>query len=199
MVDLLEPYGTATDVDATEPGPTRRTERGPGEPIGRYGPWVLVAFAVGFAAWLLRAELRNVPYPNDATTHAAMARFAEMRIRAHTNPFDAWFPYLNLGVPEFAQYQSLPSIITGFLSIPFGASFFRWTNYLLICTWPISVYIGARLLGLDRWQAGSAALFSPMLVNVTGYGFEWASFIWLGSGMWSMLWALWLMPIAMGL
>ena len=38
-----------------------------------------------------------------------------------------------------------------------------------------------------------------MLVNVKGYGFEWGSFVWLGSGMWSMLWALWLMPIALGL
>ena len=37
-----------------------------------------------------------------------------------------------------------------------------------------------------------------MLVNVSGYGFEWGSFVWLGSGMWSMLWALWLMPIAIG-
>ena len=49
-----------------------------------------------------------------------------------------WFPYLDLGVPQFAQYQSLPSILTGLLSIPFGAGVFRWTNYLLICTWPIS-------------------------------------------------------------
>ena len=44
------------------------------------------------------------------------------------------------------------------------------------------MYIGARMLGLDRWQAGAAALFSPMLVNNTGYGFEWQSFIWLGGG-----------------
>src|SRR6185436_14717878 len=34
---------------------------------------------------------------------------------------------------------------------------------------------------------------------ITGYGFEWGSFTWLGSGMWSMLWALWLMPISLGL
>src|SRR5882724_5333936 len=69
----------------------------------------------------------------------------------------------------------------------------------MLSTWPISVYIGARLLGLDKWQAAAAALFSPLLVNNKGYGFEWGSFTWLGSGMWSMLWALWLMPIALGL
>ena len=190
MVDLLQAYDRQPAPAAAEPAP---------RDWSRYAPWLLVAFAVAFGAWLLRPELRAAFYPNDATTHAAMARFAEQRIRAHHNPFDAWFPYLNIGVPQFAQYQSLPSILTGLLSIPLGSSVFRWTNYLLLCTWPISVYAGARLLGLDRWQAAAASLFSPLLVNVTGYGFEWQSFVWLGSGMWSMLWALWLMPIAMGL
>src|SRR5262249_5742972 len=28
---------------------------------------------------------------------------------------------------------------------------------------------------------------------------EWGSFIWIGTGLWSMLWALWLLPIALGL
>jgi hypothetical protein len=192
MVDLLQAYDRApATAPANEPPDVRDWSR--------YAPWLLVAFAVGFGAWLLRPELHSVFYPNDATTHAAMSRFAEQRIRAHHNPFDAWFPYLNIGVPQFAQYQSVPSIITGLLSIPLGNSVFRWSNYLMICTWPVSVYLGARLLGLDRWQAAAASLFSPLLVNVSGYGFEWQSFVWLGSGMWSMLWALWLMPIAMGL
>jgi hypothetical protein len=192
MVDLLQAYDRPPATASPEESADSRD-------WSRYAPWLLVAFAVAFGAWLLRPELHAVFYPNDATTHAAMSRFAEQRIRAHHNPFDAWFPYLNIGVPQFAQYQSLPSILTGLLSIPLGDSVFRWSNYLLICTWPVSVYAGARLLGLDRWQAAAASLFSPMLVNVSGYGFEWQSFVWLGSGMWSMLWALWLMPIAMGL
>jgi hypothetical protein len=128
-----------------------------------------------------------------------MARFAEQNIRAGRNPFDSWYPYLGLGSPQFAEYQSLSHIFTGLLSIVFGDNVFRWAQYLLICTWPVTMYAGARLLGFDRWQASAAALFSPMLVNVVGYGFEWGSFIWLGSGMWSMVWALWLLPLALGL
>jgi hypothetical protein len=165
----------------------------------RFAPFFLVAFAVVFTAVLLRSELRSVFYVNDAAGHSAIARFAEQRIRAGRNPFDAWYPYLGLGSPFFAQYQSLSHIVTGALRIPFGASVFRWINYLLICTWPVTIYVGARLLGLDRWQAATASLFSPLLVNINGYGLEWGSFVWLGSGMWSMLWALWLMPIAIGL
>ncbi len=209
MVDLIDTV--EADAQIATPAPNRLTRiRRSRPPLfrprewkprewGAYAPLLLVAFAVGFGLWLLRAELRAVPFPNDASTHASFVRFAEQRIRAGHSPFDAWYPYLGLGSPQFLQYQALSHIMTAVLSIVLGDSVFRWTNYLLVCTWPISVYIGARLLGFDRWQAGASALFSPMLVNVVGYGFEWASFLWLGSGMWSMLWALWLMPIALGL
>lgn len=199
MVDVIEASERATDAVDAKSRTTVIRERA--ESVDWVGllPWLLVTFAVAFGAWLLRSELRGVPYPNDATIHDAMTRLAEYRIRHWNNPFDAWFPYLNLGVAQFAQYQSLPSILAGTLSIVFGSTTFRWINYLLTVTWPAPVYVGARLLGLDRWQAAAASLFSPMLVNVSGYGFEWQSFVWLGSGMWSMLWALWLLPIALGL
>jgi hypothetical protein len=165
----------------------------------RLAPLLLVAFAVGFSAWMLRSELRVALYPNDAAGHDALVRFAAQRIRAGHNPFDVWYPYLGLGAPHFTQYQALPHIITGALSVLLGGWIFRAEGYVLLCTLPISVYIGARLLGLDRWEAGAAALFSPMLSNITGYGIEWKSFVWSGSGMWSMLWGIWLLPIALGL
>jgi hypothetical protein len=204
VVDLID----AVEADEhVEPPPTSRRSRfvrsGPEDPDPRgwrrYLPLLLVAFAVGFSAWMLRAELHVIPYPNDASTHASFMRFAEQRIRAGHSPFDAWYPYLGLGTPEFLQYQSLSHIITAVLSIALGGWVFRGLSYGLICTWPITVYIGARLMGLNRWEAATAALFSPMLSNVVGYGFEWASFVWLGSGMWSMLFAIWLMPVALGL
>jgi hypothetical protein len=209
VVDLIDAVEPDEKIAPSEPSRTTRPGRSrprvlrprdwhPREWV-QYAPLVLVAFAVGFGLWMLRSELRAVPFPNDASTHASFMRFAEQRLRAGHSPFDAWYPYLGLGSPQFLQYQALSHIVTAVLSLVFGDATFRWTNYLLICTWPISVYIGARLLGLDRWQAGATALVSPMLVNVVGYGFEWASFVWLGSGMWSMLWALWLMPIAIGL
>jgi hypothetical protein len=162
-------------------------------------PYLMVGFAVAFGLWYLRPELRAVAYPNDSGAHASLVRFAAHSIRAGHNPFDAWYPFLGLGSPQFVQYQSLSHIVTGTLDVVLGGWTFRWANYLLIATWPISVYAGARLICLDRWEAAAAALVSPTMVNVTGYGFEWKSFVWLGSGMWSMLWALWLLPITLGL
>jgi hypothetical protein len=168
-------------------------------PRAALGPFVLVGLAIAFGAVLLVPELRHVHELNDSSLHASMARWAERRIRAGHSPFDGWYSYLGLGGPQFHQYQSVPHIITGYLSIPFGDGVFRWIEYLLLVTWPIPVYAGARLFGLSPWQAGTAALLSPLLVNVTGYGYEWGSYVWYGSGMWSMLWGLWLLPLAWGL
>ena len=165
----------------------------------RLGPLLLVAFVVGFTAWLLRSELHTAIYSNDNAGHSALARFAEQRIRSGRNPFDAWFPYFGLGTPQFTQYQSLAHIVTGFLSLVLGGWVFRGSNYLLLCTLPIPVYAGSRLIGLTRWEAGAAALFSPMLSNSTGFGIEWNSFVWAGYGLWTMLWGVWLLPIALGL
>ncbi len=199
MVEVLEAPVVTTDVepdDALEEllSPSTRNET-----WSRYGPLLLVTFGIGFSAWMLHAELRVLPYANDSSGHTAMARFAAQRISSGHNPFDAWYPYFGLGAPQFTQYQTLSHILTGFLSLIFGSWVFRGTNYFLLCTFPISVYAGARLLGLNRWEAGTAALFSPMLCNSTDFGVEWSSFVWAGYGMWTMLWGVWLLPIALGL
>jgi hypothetical protein len=200
VVDVLDPAVTAEAVTPTQVAPAAEPAASPAPRTWtRHAPLLLVGFAVAFTAWLLRAEIHTLPYANDHAVHSSMARFAEQRILAGYTPFDAWYPYLGLGSPQFSQYQGLAHIVTGALSIVFGPGTYGWTTLLLLSTWPISVYAGARLLGLDRWQAGFAALFSPMLSNISGYGYEWWSFTWVGVGLWSMLWALWLLPIALGL
>jgi hypothetical protein len=198
MVDVLDAMAPPADPTLDAP-PSRSDDTTEGGVRRRHAPLLLVAAAVGFTAWALRSELHGLPYANDAAVHSSMTQFAEARIRAGHSPFDAWYPYLGLGSPQFLQYQTLSHIVTAALSIVFGDATFRGANYLLLCTWPVSMYTGARLLGLDRWQAGTAALLSPALSNVTGYGIEWSSFMWFGTGLWSMLWAIWLLPIALGL
>ena len=63
------PYARGT---RTEPADAARARIDPREwrprEWQRYAPLLLVAFAVGFGVWLLRAELHAVPYPNDAST-----------------------------------------------------------------------------------------------------------------------------------
>jgi len=162
-------------------------------------PWILVGVAVAFNLWTLRAELLNVWYLNDAGIHQSMVRWAAMRMREGHLPFDGWYPYLSLGASRFHHYQSLPHILTGAISTISGPGTFRWSLYLLLCTWPIAVYCGGRLFDLEPWAAGVAALVSPLIVSAPALGFEWSSYVWRGSGTWAQLWGMWALPFAWGL
>ena len=62
----------------------------------------------------------------------------------------------------------------------------------------MSVYAGSRLLGWSQWASASAALVTPLLVSVTGYGYESFSYTWLGNGLWSQEWGMFLLPLAWG-
>ena len=162
-------------------------------------PLGLVAIAVGFNLWVLRAEILPVLNQNDSAVHLSMVRWAFDRMREGHLPLDGWYPYLGLGSPLFHHYQSLPHILTGILGLVVGPDrAFSGTLYFLLALFPISVYLGARLLGWERWVAAGAALISPLLVSTPGYGFEYGSYTWQGLGLWSQLWAMWLLPIACG-
>jgi hypothetical protein len=161
---------------------------------------VLVGLAVGFNLWVLRAEVLPVHNLNDSSVHQSMVQWASDRIRAGHLPFDGWYPYLGLGSSLFHHYQSLPHILTATLGLAIGEDrAFFGTLYVLLCTWPISVYFGARLLGWERWTAAGAALVSPLLVSIPGYGYEHGSYTWRGLGVWSQLWGMWFLPLSWGL
>ena len=165
----------------------------------RRAPLAIVVLAVFFNLWVLRAEAAPVQNLNDASIHASMVRWAESRIRESHVPLDGWYPYLSLGSSRFHHYQSLPHILTAYASVAFGPSTFQWSLYLLLALWPFSVYWGARLLDVDPWPAALAAAVSPLLVSAPGLGYEYGSYVWRGSGTWSQLWGMWMLPLAWGL
>jgi hypothetical protein len=74
--------GTASQVD---------------DEAGGVGPIVVVAIAVAFNLWVLRAESNPVSYPNDMAVHASMVEWAGGRIEGGHLPLDGWYPDLALG------------------------------------------------------------------------------------------------------
>ena len=164
-----------------------------------FGPWVVVTLAVVWGLWELRPELRAVPYLDDSSLHEQMVRFAATRIGQGHLPLTSWFPTLGLGSPQFLHYQSLPSMITGSIGTVFDPdTVFRWSLYLLLALWPLSVYAGARLFGLSRWTAAAAAAVAPFLASAAGIGYETKAYVWVGYGVWTQLWASWTLPLAWG-
>ena len=162
-------------------------------------PWSIVAAAAGWNLVNLRALTLNVPYFNDSTMHEQMVRFATARLRAGHLPLTSWFPFLGEGSPQFLHYQSLPAILTGLAGLAVGPDVaFRWSLYLLLSLWPISVYLSACAFGTGRPAAAASAAMAPFLVSATGVGYEQGAYVWTGYGVWTQLWASWTLPLAWG-
>jgi hypothetical protein len=172
---------------------------GGGGRIAAWWVWLLVAAAVGWNLVSLRALTHGVAYLNDSSLHEQMVRFATAQLRAGHLPLSSWFPFLGEGSPQFLHYQSLPAILTGAVGLLTGPDVaFRWSLYLLLSLWPISVYLSARAFGAGRPAAAASAAMAPFLVSATGVGYEQHAYVWSGFGVWTQLWASWTLPLAWG-
>jgi membrane protein YfhO len=180
-----------------EPAAERRQVEGNERRIRNLLPLVVVSLVCSWSAWSLRATLTSVSYLDDASVHEQMVRFATQAIRSGHNPLTQWFPYLGEGSPQFLHYQSLGALLTGLLGVLIGPNTaFRWSLWLLVALWPISIYASARILSLSRWTAASAAALSPFVVSVPAVGYEHGAYLWIGFGLWTQLWASWTLPLA---
>ena len=184
------------------PAIARLTVWPPADGWGRaavWWPWSIVAAAIGWNLANLRALTLGVAYLNDSTLHEQMVRFATARLRSGHLPLTSWFPFVGEGSPQFLHYQSLPAILTGALGLLTGPDVaFRWTLYLLLSLWPVSVYLSARAFGMGRPAAAASAAMAPFLMSATGVGYEQHAYVWTGFGVWTQLWASWTLPLAWG-
>jgi len=160
---------------------------------------VSVLAAVLFNLLTLAKEKLVVFYPNDNGMHLQMTSFAGTLLGQHQSPFDHWYPFLSLGSPFFVDYQSFSAALIGAVGhLVSTKQAFAWSLYLLLALWPLCVYWSTRLLGWSRTIAAAAAVFAPLLFSITGHGFEYKSYLWVGNGLWSQLWAMWTLPLAWG-
>jgi len=160
----------------------------------------LIGITIIWNAWQLRATSNSVAYLNDSSMHEQMVRFANTSLMSGQLPILRWFPYLNVGSPHFLHYQGLAATLTGALGIITGPDFaFRWTLYLLLVGWPISIYASARIFHFSRAAATAAAVMSPFMMSVPLVGYEQKAYIWLGFGIWAQLCASWTLPFAWAL
>ena len=193
---------TTTEVSAEPEDPAQKEALAPAPPGSAwtwFGPWLLVALALAWGLWELRPELRAVPYLDDSSIHEQMVRFAAYRIKNGHLPLTSWFPDLGLGSPQYLHYQSLPSMVSGLIGTVINPdTVFRWSMYLLLALWPLTIYWCGRLFGLSRWTAASAAAVSPFLASAAGIGYETKAYVWVGYGVWTQLWASWTLPLAWG-
>ena len=170
------------------------TPQAPGaERLGKF----ILGLVILWNLWQLRAEAAAVAYLNDSAMHESMVRFANQSLLNFHFPMTQWYPWLNLGSPQFLHYQGLGATLAGALGLIFQPNFvFRWSLYLLLVLWPIVVYKSARIMGLSRNAQIAATLISPWLISVPLVGYEQKAYIWIGYGVWAQLCASWTLPFA---
>jgi Bacterial membrane protein YfhO len=158
---------------------------------------LVVAAVVVVNLWSLRASRLPVAYLNDSALHEQMVRYATAAFQAGRDPLSGWYPYLNLGSPQFLHYQSLGAIVTGLVGLAVGAEVaFRWSLWLLLGCWPVVIYLSARIFGLGRWVAVAAAAVTPLIASVPAAGYEPDAYVWVGYGLWAQLCGSWALPFA---
>jgi hypothetical protein len=158
-----------------------------------------LALIIGITAWTSRGLLTVVSWPNDLGLHDAMVQWATGRMARGHLPFDGWMPTLSGGLAQFHHYQSLPHVVTAVAGLAIGPQrALHLTLWLAVATWPLTVYLGGRAIGQGRRAALFAAACAPLLRSAGGYGFEPFSSLWLGNGLWSQAWGMWVAPLAIG-
>jgi uncharacterized membrane protein len=160
---------------------------------------VLVAAAIAFNLLLLTPELESVPPLNDGALHYPLIARAAAALQQGESIWDHWNTTWVLGFPVFHYYQHLPHItvalihrLTGFAPL----AIFNLTRYLLLSLFPAAIFVALRTLTLTRTAAAFAALTASLISARTLAGFEMESYVWGGTGMYTQIWGMTLLPLA---
>ncbi len=161
-----------------------------------------LALAVGFNLQQLAPEVAiRIPRLNDDVLHLLALRRTVESLLAAQDPTDAWLPSIGLGFPLFHYYQHLayfpPALV--FMLLQGSAALpdvLDWTRYLVLSLFPLSIYWSLRRFGLDHLSAAMAGVCAPLVATNALLGFDFGSYVWRGSGLYTQLWGMFLLPIA---
>ncbi len=163
----------------------------------------LLLLATAFNLYHLYPEVAiQAPMLNDGVLHLLAVQQTAAALAAGQNPTDFWLGAIGLGYPLFLHYQHLaylpPALVYylagGALALP---DLFHWTQYLLLSLFPLSIYWSLRRFGFARLPAALAGLLAPLLATDSLFGLDFASYVWGGSGLYTQLWGMVLLPPAL--
>jgi len=163
----------------------------------------LVTLAVLFNLVFLLPELTSRPPDlNDNVFHWLNLQRANEALTNLHDPTDPWLNQIALGYPVFHYYQHLPYLVPAFLHVvtflPLEG-LFHALNYLLLCSFPVSIYWSMRRFEFDRVESALAAVVSSVISTDGLFGFDFNSYVWAGYGLYTQLWGMLLLPPALAL
>jgi hypothetical protein len=183
-------------------------------------PITMLVFAIGFNLWLYRTEPTAQIDPNDNTFQFALVYrtnqmwdFATKKCSGNIFTFpichfsylaDHWVPNWNEGYNLPFYYSHIPQIVIvgswRFLQLfTNSVSLFRYYHiliYLLLCLFPLSVFLALQVAGVSWLTAGFGAILASQISTDGLYGLDPSSFLWRGYGLSSQLFAMIWLPLA---
>ncbi|MBN1992296.1 MAG: YfhO family protein [Anaerolineae bacterium] len=164
---------------------------------------LLLGFAVAFNLYHLYPEVAiRAPLFNDGVLHWLALKQTVAALVAGQNPTDGWLGTITLGYPLFHHYQHLaylpPALLYGLSgqTLPLDG-LFHWTRYLLLAAFPLSIFWSMRRVGFSRLSAAMAGLLASLIGTNGLFGLEFGSYVWRGSGLYTQLWGMLLLPPAL--
>jgi hypothetical protein len=162
--------------------------------------------AIAFNLGTLWPEVAiHTPPLNDNVLHLTLIERAVEALERGEDPTDPWISSFALGYPLFHHYQHLPHVATALLYKGLGGTVSPPTllgvlQYLLLCTFPLSLYWAGRRLGFRALPAALTGVLASLLATNGLYGLDMASYVWRGFGLYTQLWGMWLLgPAVAGL
>jgi len=179
--------------------------RQPGSP-DEVGAWrlawtvALIVAAIVFAAVVPELAVDG-PYLNDSALHLGLAKRASEALARGESPIDFWHPDVGLGYPVFHHYQHLPHLtLVGAHRLLLGAvsleALYRWSLGVLLALFPLSIFVAMRRMEFRPVEACCGAMVAPLLSTPNLYGLGLESYLWLGKGLYTQLFASVLAPLA---
>lgn len=161
----------------------------------------LLLLAVTFNLYHLWPEASQAaPRLNDMVLHEQALRATTAALAAGRAPTDFWLSSIGLGYPLFHHYQHLAYLPLALLAYLSGGALplsglLNAAVYLLLAGWPLAVFWSMRRLGFERLPAALAGLVASLISANGLLGFEFGSYVWRGSGLYTQLWGMvWLPP-----
>jgi hypothetical protein len=170
---------------------------------------VLLTIALLFNLTQLFSEVATrAPAQNDDVLHLLTLGQTVAAMLMGRDPTDFWLGTVDLGYPLFHYYQHLSIVLPAALDVLFLRAFgqplpldllLSWVTYLLLSLFPLSIYWSMRRFGFARVTAALAGLVASLLSTNGLYGFDFGSYIWIGHGLYTQLWAMVLLPPTLAL
>lgn len=126
---------------------------------------------------------------------------------------DPWLGTTSLGFPVFHHYQHLPHILVSLIhTVTFKIfpliDMIRWTTYLLLSLFPLSIYCSLRRFSFDPLTCAMGGLLASLIaidLHLPSHGMWWSAwggfdyenYTFTGYGLYSQLWGMVLLPLAL--